>query len=206
MHDHTVRVPWRGRQPAPRDAELLRSAEPAAFGRLYSRHHRAVEGRLLAWTASPTLAADLATETFITAFLLRGRFDPTELSARGWLLGIARNHLRHAYRRAATEQRAVARLLQVGGWREIGSDIATDADAVRTDDPLLLQLRSGVARLAPSTRDAVLLRVVAGRSYREISVLLGCTSGAARTRVCRGLAALAADEQLCAAWERAKAV
>jgi RNA polymerase sigma-70 factor (ECF subfamily) len=51
-------------------------------------------------------------------------------------------------------------------------------------------VRKAVLALPPSQGDALLLRVGEGMSYREVADRLGCTEGAARVRVTRGLSAL----------------
>jgi RNA polymerase sigma factor (sigma-70 family) len=52
-------------------------------------------------------------------------------------------------------------------------------------------LTAALARMTDRERDAVQLRVVEELAYPEIAAKLGCSEGAARTRVHRGLARLA---------------
>ena len=51
-------------------------------------------------------------------------------------------------------------------------------------------LGAAMARMTDRERDAVRLRVVEELGYTEIAARLGCTEGAARSRVHRGLARL----------------
>src|SRR3954452_87450 len=91
------------------DAELLRAAEPAAFGELYERHVRTV----YRWLArrGEDVAADLTAETFAQAWLSRRRFrDRRDGSAAPWLLGIAQNVWRESLRKDRVEARARERL------------------------------------------------------------------------------------------------
>jgi RNA polymerase sigma factor (sigma-70 family) len=52
-------------------------------------------------------------------------------------------------------------------------------------------LTAALARMTDRERDAVQLRLVQELAYPEIAAKLGCSEGAARTRVHRGLARLA---------------
>ena len=184
------------------DAALLAVGDPAAFGEVYRRHRAAVRacvGRLVGCAA---LADDLAADTFVIALRQSARFDGRSPSARAWLLGIARNTVRRAYRQSSVEQRAGRRLDARPGAPVAPDDLA----AVTVDAAVADRLRRGLAALAPGTRAAVVLRVVERAGYDEIAEQLGCSPGAARTRVCRGLAELASDERLRSAWERSCAL
>ena len=48
-------------------------------------------------------------------------------------------------------------------------------------------LQAGLDRLSPKLRDAVLLRVALDMPYEAVAESLGCSIGAARVRVSRGL-------------------
>jgi len=56
--------------------------------------------------------------------------------------------------------------------------------------PLQEALRAAVADLPSRQSEALTLRVARGLSYPEVAGLLGCSEGAARVRVSRGLARL----------------
>lgn len=74
------------------DAEVVAPSleQPELFARLYDRYapdiHRYVARRL-----GDGIADDLTTDTFLTAFRIRGRYDRTRADARPWLYGIAGN-------------------------------------------------------------------------------------------------------------------
>jgi len=76
------------------DSELIAGsrAEPTMFSEIFDRHHRELY-RYLRRRVGPGLAADLAAETFVTAFARRGAYRPQSTDARPWLYGIAHNLL-----------------------------------------------------------------------------------------------------------------
>jgi RNA polymerase sigma factor (sigma-70 family) len=169
------------------DASLLRdsSADPAAFGELYSRHVGAVYRwfrRRIEWAAS-----DLTAETFARAWLARGRFrDERDGSALPWLLGIATNILAESVRRDRIETRARKRL-------GLPLDLATDDGFTEAEDRLSPReaLARELALLADHERQALELRVVEGLPYEQVARRLAIRPAAARLRVSRALRRLA---------------
>lgn len=161
-----------------------------AFSELYRREGEPVLIFLTRRTWDGETALELTAETF--ALALRswrklGGLGPEQ--QRAWLFTVARRQLAHYLRRATVERRAVQRL---------GMQIPQ----VDNDDLLLIERRAGLpelrrtvalelARLSSSQREALRLRVVEERSYREISLQLGVSEQTARARVSRGLRALA---------------
>jgi RNA polymerase sigma-70 factor, ECF subfamily len=63
-------------------------------------------------------------------------------------------------------------------------------EALANADEHRVALAAALEQMTGGERDAVHLRVVAELDYREIATRLGCTEGAARRRVHRGLARL----------------
>jgi len=181
-------------RPSPSDEELLGgSAEcPEKFVSLYDRY----ASRLLAYFARRTYdaqtAADLTAETFAQAFAARRDFRGSiPGSAAAWLFTIARRQLNRFVRRQRVETH----------WRErLGIEpLAVSTDAFERAEELIdlegvrEQVAAAVHRLKGELREAVLLRVVEGRSYAEAARLTGATEALVRQRVSRGLKSLARD-------------
>ena len=147
---------------------------------------------LLAWfqsrTYSAEVAADLCAETFAVAIEHQDRFDPGRGAAGAWLWGIGRNLLGQYVRSASVEQRAVRRLaIQVPLVSDDDLDGLTDRlDAQRLGALLADQLDA----LGPNVAAAVRARVLEAQPYAAVAARCGCSEGAARVRVARGLAAL----------------
>ena len=173
------------------DGELLVASvrEPEAFGVVYDRHVAAVLRYLHRRTDATEVAADLCAETFAEAFTVRARFRDRGGSALPWLYGIARNQLGHYLRRQQVSDRYRRRL-------GLSALALTEDQLGRIDDlvdaePYRVELRAALEQLPDSQRDALLLRVGQDLSYREVADRLGCSEGAARVRVSRGLVQLA---------------
>ena len=173
------------------DADLLRASarDAEAFGAFYDRHAVALLAFFARRTADPQAAADLTAETFAAAFVSRRRYRDTGAPAFAWLLGIGRHQLASALRRGRIEDRARRRL---GVARAELDDAALERiEELAALDDLRPRVAAALDALPDGTADAVTLRVAEELSYAEVARRLGCSEGAARVRVARGLTRLA---------------
>jgi RNA polymerase sigma factor (sigma-70 family) len=173
------------------DAELLTASqrEPEAFGAFYDRHVAALLAFFTRRTGDPEAAADLTAETFAQALVSRGKYRDTGAPARSWLIGIARHQLHRFFRRRRVEDRARRAM----GVERIDIDEVSYERIEALADLAMVReaIREGVRALPTKLGDAVALRVGQELPYEEVALKLGCSPGAARVRVARGLARLA---------------
>jgi RNA polymerase sigma factor (sigma-70 family) len=169
------------------DHELLdkSSQDAEAFGVLYDRHVEVIHGYFIRWTGSKDVAADLTAETFAAAWASRHRYRADGPSALPWIFGIARHQLLRMFRTGRVMHKAQQKLgLQPLKSIEEGFErVEERVDA----EALTSQLREALRSLPRAVAEAVVLRVALGHSYPEIARELGCSEGAARVRVTRGL-------------------
>jgi RNA polymerase sigma-70 factor (ECF subfamily) len=168
------------------EASLLAArTDPEAYAAFYDRRAQQV----LAWfyrrTLCPHTSAELMAETFAAAWEHRHRYDPAVAPPITWLLGIARNQYRTWVRKGVVSRKARRR------WGiATPALVADDLEAIeRLVDlaHLRAELQGALDRLSPAVREAVLLRVAMDLHYEEVAAQLGCSVGAARVRVSRGL-------------------
>jgi RNA polymerase sigma factor (sigma-70 family) len=167
------------------DAGLLARchSDPEAFAVFYRRHERLVAGWLMRETRQPELAADLTAEVFAAAYLAAPRFREGPEPAGAWLLGIAKNKLRHSRRRDQTENSARRRL----GVEPVAISDETLARLEAVTDTHVTEM---LDLLPGDQRDAVRARVLDGLGYDELASQTNVSETVARKRVSRGLAAL----------------
>jgi RNA polymerase sigma-70 factor, ECF subfamily len=163
-----------------------------AFEELYDRVAKRLLLFLVRRMQDPEAAAELWSECWAIAFERWTRCTaagPGE--AEAWVFGIARKRLAGYYRSGAIERRALARL----GWSvppfAYGED--DELERVAELDALKAVVGEALRELPTKQRRAVQLRVLAGLSYRDVSIRLGCSELAARAQVSRGLRRLAKD-------------
>jgi len=173
------------------DAELIASTDSSgdAFSALYERHVDDVLRYFVRRTNCAQTAADLTAETFTAALISRRRFRDTGVPGRAWLFKIAQRQLGRFIRTEAVSKRA---------RRRLGVEIValSDLDFERVEqlvdfEPIARAVRDAIQTLPTNQSAAVRLRVAEGRSYGDVAARLGCTEGAARVRVTRGLSTLA---------------
>ena len=152
-----------------------------AFSSLIRRYSDPLYRHALGMTGSPDVAEDILQTSFIKAYNhlgeVRGRFDAWlfRIVANGckdWLKNIRRTHVSYEE-------------------DDQPSTYATpDEDLDRTE--LRMDLDEALAQLAPSLREAFIMKHVEGRSYEEMADLLGTTVGALKMRVHRARESLQA--------------
>lgn len=152
-----------------------------AFAILIARYSDPLYRHALGMTGSPDVAEDILQTSFIKAFQhlgeVRGRFDAWVFrivanACKDWLKNIRRSHLSY------DEDDQPSSLTT--------PDEEMDRSELRGD------LEGALATLAPSLREAFVMKHVEGRSYEEMAVLLETTVGALKMRVHRAREALQA--------------
>lgn len=131
-------------------------------------------------------ADDIHQRVFVDAYRGLPTFDGRS-SVRTWLYAIARHRCiddhRGRRRRAARETPDDVVVAQVA---DPGADPSISVDELRA----LAALGECIERLAPTTRDAVLLRYQEGLAYEEMALRSGERAGTIGRRVARALVAL----------------
>lgn len=159
-------------------SEVL-AGDRESFALLIRRYSDPLYRHALGMTGSPDVAEDILQTSFIKAYQhlgeVRGRFDAWvfRIVANGckdWLKNIRRTHLSY------DEDD------QPSGYSTPDEEL--DRSELRTD------LDGALATLAPSLREAFVMKHVEGRSYEEMADMLGTTVGALKMRVHRAREAL----------------
>jgi RNA polymerase sigma-70 factor (ECF subfamily) len=165
--------------------------DPRRFGELYEREHERLFAYFYRRTFCVHTANDLTQETFARALRSLDRFDVAKGTAGMWLWGIASRVLTDFHRWSARSDRALRRIgvMSEPLDDETSSELTTFVDVASVRHAV----RVAVAGLPDKVRQAVTLRVLEDKSYDEVAAALGCTVGAARVRVCRGLKRLEVD-------------
>lgn len=160
-----------------RDEGALREAI-TAYGNLVHGMARRVLGE-------PSLAEEVAQDTFLALWRRPGAFDPERGSLLSFLLAVARNKAIDLVRKEESRRRRADALIaesKVPG-RTVG-----DGEANRIDERN--EVKEALAKLSNVQREAIVLAYFGGRTYREVAVELGIPEGTAKTRLRDGLSRL----------------
>jgi RNA polymerase sigma-70 factor (ECF subfamily) len=156
-------------------ARSVASARALSFADAAERHLDDVYRYLLVLTRDPSLAEDLAAETFERALRAWRRFDPARSSARTWLCTIGRSTALDHYRaekRRRNRERAVSEAEGQTGPPELGLSPA---------------LERALAALSAADREIVALRIVLDLDSESAARMLGISASACTTRLSRAL-------------------
>jgi RNA polymerase sigma factor (sigma-70 family) len=151
----------------------------AALDDLYRRHVGDVYRYSYAVLGNHADAEDVTQTTFVNALRALERGEEPR-NASNWLLVIAHNIVRQRWRQAAARPTEV----------ELVHDVP---DTPEEDDVELDGLVRALQRIPPSQREALVMRELEGRSYQEISELLGLTTSALETLLFRARRSLAEE-------------
>ena len=175
------------------DVELLRLAvagDEDAFAALYDRLKGSVYRFALHMNGSPTLAEDVTQEAFIALMEEAGKYDESKGQVGAFLLGIARNLVRRAYR---TQLRHTPLVNENEEGEEVELALAsshnTVADVLKNETVDLV--RDAVQSLPAHYREVVVLCDLCEMSYAEASQQLNCNLGTIRSRLNRAHGLLA---------------
>ena len=145
-----------------------------AFSAVAESELDSVHRYLLFLTGNRSVAEDLTGETFEKAFRMWRRFDPRRGTPRAWLCRIARNtaldHFRTEERRRRREERYARDFPEL-------EETAIGPGA----------LEAALAKLSPSEREVVALRVLLELDGPTAARVLGISATACSTRLSRAL-------------------
>jgi RNA polymerase sigma-70 factor (ECF subfamily) len=162
----------------------------AELERLYREIGPQVLGYLQRRTADPSVAEDLLQETFVVI-----AEDPAALEAaaskRAWLIGIARNLLRHHLRTEGLQRRSWRCRADVG-FRPGPVAQNQTAGGESPEDPRVEAMRQAIDRLGEAQREVLGLRLGQDLSYAEIAEALAIPIGTVRSRMHTAVSALRA--------------
>jgi RNA polymerase sigma-70 factor (ECF subfamily) len=136
---------------------------------VYAKHAPAVYRCLLAWTRNPALADELTAETFYRAIVSDQPI--VAITARGYLIAIARNALRKFRAKRSREEALVE-----------------DTAAPRQSSEAALDLERTLAALSSlpdELREPLVLYAQGGLSYEEIATQLNMTLATVKIRIYR---------------------
>ncbi|SDB34302.1 RNA polymerase sigma-70 factor, ECF subfamily [Desulfonatronum thiosulfatophilum] len=162
--------------------EVLQGQTPC-FAELVKGFESPVYNLALRMTGSPADAADLSQETFVRAWLHLDKYD-LERKFFTWLytlsLNLIRNHLAKTGRAVLSGQPHPDReLVEEARNANPAQSLAAKQDGLKVQDML--------QRLPLEQREALLLRFFQDVSFKDMAVILGVTTSAAKMRVRRGL-------------------
>ncbi|MGH9683529.1 MAG: RNA polymerase sigma factor [Candidatus Acidiferrales bacterium] len=166
-----------------------------AFTALYRRRQSAVYRFALHMSGNAAVAEDVVQEVFMTLIRDAQRFDPSRGSLGGFLIGIARNHLRRRWERdrrtvpLLEESDSASFTFSGNGNGHHSGNVARADDRFATLDAIA-RVRGAISTLPENYREVVILCELQEMSYEEAAAALDCPIGTVRSRLHRARALL----------------
>ncbi|HXH88045.1 MAG TPA: sigma-70 family RNA polymerase sigma factor, partial [Gaiellaceae bacterium] len=158
---------------------------------LYRAHAPVVYRYVYAVLGNPADAEDVTQTTFVNALRALERGEHPRMP-ENWLITIAHNIVRQRWRQEQSRPREV----------ELDRDVATlEAD---DDGPSIDDLVRALQRIPESQREALVLREMEGRSYKEIASILSVSLTALETLIFRARRSLAEELENLVTCDRAE--
>ena len=148
---------------------LLKSGDTQALGELYSRNKVQIFANIRRLVKSEDIAEELLQDVFVKVWDKRDLLDP-EKSFRSYLFRIAENLVYDFFRKAARDKKLEAHIMSVA--TELYSHIE---ETLYTKESTSM-LNRAVEQLPPQRRRVFTLCKIEGRSYEEVSQLLGIST------------------------------
>jgi len=180
------------------DRELLARAQAgdmSAFEALVDRHEEKVYGLALRMTRSEADAAEIAQDTFLSAYQHLNEFRG-EAAFGSWVHRIAANNALMRLRRQkvldiVSDDLAGPEFTDRGSLADLPeSDWSKRADDKILDEELGRAIREATDALPEGYREVFLLKDLEGLSYEEISEMVGISIPAVKSRLHRARLAL----------------
>ncbi len=147
----------------------LSQGSELAFGQLYALYSARLFGNLLKITKSETVARELLQDVFIKIWDNRQSIDPDK-SFRSYLFKIAENKIYDFLRKTVRDKKLYAQILA-----------AATAQYTHIEEKLLAKenismVQTAIGALSPQRQQVFRLCKMEGRSYEEVSTLLGIST------------------------------
>ncbi|MBA8922989.1 RNA polymerase sigma-70 factor (ECF subfamily) [Kutzneria viridogrisea] len=168
------------------DAELWAIGDQAAFAQLFERHAEAVWNHAYRLTASWSLAEDLTSLTFLTAWRKRAELNLVRDSARPWLYAVAGALARTEFRRVTRLRALLSKLPFDLTHSDHAEGVAEQVDTDRGASRVL----AAVDRLPRAEQEAVRLCLLGEVSTADAAAVLGIAEVTVRSRLSRARARL----------------
>lgn len=158
-----------------------RNGDTRAFGRVVDTYERPLYALLVRMVGDPAVAAELCQETFLRAYRALDSYrDGAPFSP--WIFRIARNLAIDFVRRAEFVWRAE----MPGPVDGMVDPHAASPEAAVLAAETASAIERALAALSPSYREAVVLHLINGLSYAEMSEVTGVPIEAIKSRYLRG--------------------
>ena len=161
-------------------ADRLLARDEGALREVIALYGPVVFGVARRVLAEPSLAEEVAQDTFMVLWRRPGAFDPARGNLQTFLVGVARNKAIDLVRKEESLRRTKDQLAveaSIAGEKTVTTEGLEERE----------EIREALSELSGVQREAIVLAYFGGRTYREVAAELGVPEGTAKTRLRDGL-------------------
>lgn len=158
----------------------VKEGEIHQLGLLYERYKKRLFGFFFQMNKNASQSEDLVQNVFIRVLKYKHTFSE-ESKFITWIFQIARNEMYDEFKKGKKENHNDIEAVSY----HLESDRNIENELEINDNKS--NLKRAIAKLSPAKKELIVLSKLKELKYREVGEIVGCTEGAARTKVHRAL-------------------
>jgi RNA polymerase sigma-70 factor, ECF subfamily len=173
------------------EIELLNKIKqnPAEFSELFKLYYKQIFGYIFRRTVVFDDTADIAADTFMSAFRHINRFSYKGISIKIWLYRIATNEVNQYFRNKQKHNSLFSRIdfENENLFNTLLQDDKNDLEAELQQHDQFITILNGLKTLPVKYQEVISLRYFEGKENKEIAEILDMNEGTLKSLLSRGL-------------------
>ncbi len=165
--------------------------DPTAFGAMFDLHYPVIFGYIFRRLVDYELARDIASETFLKAFLNIRSYQWKGIPFLFWLYRIANNEIQQYYRKKKYNPQSLDSLVEAHGWDMIDPQ-TTNEEKMQLEKEMqqhkdFLQIQQKIKQLSLQYQEVLALRYFEQKTIKEIAMIQDKKEGTIKSLLSRGI-------------------
>ena len=177
----------------PEEKELIEDIrkEPSKFSIVFDEYYAIIFGYIFRRVGDYDIARDIASETFLKAFLNFGSYKWRGVPVSSWLYRIASNECLLYFRRKKYQPGSLDKMISLEVWDAVDpattveEKLAVEKELKQHQDFITVQQK--IMRLPGAYQDVLSLRYFEEKNIKEIAIILGKKEGTIKSLLSRGI-------------------
>ena len=161
----------------------VKDGEIHTLGLLYERYKKRLFGFFYQINKNVSVSEDLVQNVFIRVLKYKHTFNDDSKFIT-WIFQIARNEMYDDFKK---QKKDFYDDIETVSY-QLNSDKNIEAEINTAEEKLIL--KKAIDKLSPAKKELIVLSKLKELKYKEVGKIIGCTEGAARTKVHRALSDL----------------
>ncbi|MEO8148594.1 MAG: RNA polymerase sigma factor [Bacteroidia bacterium] len=165
--------------------------DPQQFSIIFDRFYKMIFGYIIRRTGDYDVARDVASETFLKAYLNISKFNYKGISVSSWLYRIATNEMNMFFRKNKYRPVSLDDLVENTPF-DYADPLSTNEEKSRIENEMrqhkdFAQVQQHLKHLKTKYQEVIALKYFEQKSIREISEILDKNEGTVKSLLSRGI-------------------